>query len=136
VAIEGGPAGYPKQGDFGVGYPYWYTKNNLVFVFPAKLCNFMINYLIEGPGQKMTLRPYRWDFFNESKISEIQQKKGATLQTIVDEYFLKAVTGAIDINATWDDYVKQWRTNGGDDIIAELKKTPLVTELRKGVAQY
>lgn len=130
------PAGYPKQGGLGIGYPYWYTKENFYLVFSTKICDFLVDYLIDGPGQKFAIRPYRTDFFNETKFSEINAKVSGTLNTIVDEYYVKAIIGELDIDATWNDYVQRWRTNGGNDLLAELKKAPLAAELRKGTTKY
>jgi putative aldouronate transport system substrate-binding protein len=40
-----------------------------------------------------------------------------SLAKISDEYKVKAVLGNADIDSTWDDYVKNWRSAGGDKAI-------------------
>lgn len=47
------------------------------------------------------------------------QKKWSTLEKLEDETFLKIITGAEDISA-FDDFVAQWKQQGGDEILAEL----------------
>ena len=78
------------------------------------------------------MRPYKWDFFNDTNLVEVNQRVGETLGTMFNEYFLRALTGEIDVDDTWDDYVERWHENGGDDVLAELAKAPIVSELRRG----
>ena len=40
------------------------------------------------------------------------------------EFFAKAVTGEIDIDAEWDDYVARWMEAGGNELMAEIAKMP------------
>ena len=47
-----------------------------------------------------------------------------------------AVTGEIDIEKEWDSYVQDFRKNGGDEVLAELKKAPIVMEFREGRLEY
>lgn len=47
--------------------------------------------------------------------------KGEDVNKIVSEYYINAVTGKVDIDATWDDYVKNVRKAGLDDILADYE---------------
>lgn len=51
--------------------------------------------------------------------TDLMQKKWSTLEKLEDETFLKIITGAEDISA-FDDFVAQWKQQGGDEILAEL----------------
>ncbi|WP_186445867.1 extracellular solute-binding protein [Paenibacillus cremeus] len=39
------------------------------------------------------------------------------LGKIVDEFTIKSILGNTDIDKSWDDYVKRWRSAGGDQVI-------------------
>ena len=56
--------------------------------------------------------------------------------TLVISFFFKAITGDIDAAAEWDAYVAEWRRAGGDDIISELERAPIVSEFRQGRLTY
>jgi ABC-type glycerol-3-phosphate transport system substrate-binding protein len=130
------PEGYPKDGAFFNIYPRGETKERIKFIYNTNLADFYNNFLLAEKGQKLSLRPYRFDLFTETELSDLWTKKGATLNSIHDEFYLNAVTGQIDIDAEWDNYVSSWRKNGGDELIAELKKAPIVSELLKGNTVY
>ena len=46
---------------------------------------------------------------------------GADLQDIEVTFYVKAITGEIDIDAEWDSYVKFWKSAGGDKQAAFVK---------------
>ncbi|NLC67316.1 MAG: hypothetical protein GX754_00715 [Clostridiaceae bacterium] len=84
-------------------------------------------------GLKYVIKPYRWDFFNETKYADVNSKYGSGLQTIWKEFFYKAIVGEVNINddAVWDAYVQKWLKEGGAELLAELEKAPVVEELSK-----
>jgi putative aldouronate transport system substrate-binding protein len=129
------PAGYPKIGAFGSQYPLYWTFDRLIFLYPEKNYNFK-NYLLRGNGRKYEIVPYRYDLFNETKIPDILKKNGAAMNTMRDEFFFKAITGALDVDKEWDGHVASWLKAGGQDYLNELAKAPLYAELRKGVVKY
>ena len=45
---------------------------------------------------------------------------------------MKGIVGDIDIEKKWDSYVKQWKESGGQAIMDENEKAPLVSDLREG----
>jgi len=127
-------AGYAKQGGFGSVYPAYQTSDRNIFLYPTGVRTF-IDYLLAG-GRKYEITPYRVDLFNETNLPTVNRRVGATLGTAADEYMFKAMTGQVDIDATWNDYVNTWLKNGGQEILAELAKAPLYDELRKGNVKY
>ncbi|WP_127583021.1 ABC transporter substrate-binding protein [Paenibacillus koleovorans] len=82
-------------------------------------------------GRKLIYANARHDYFNETKYNELRSKYTAKLKTITDEYLFKAITGEINIDATWDNYVKNYLDNGGRELTSELEKAPRVADLRK-----
>lgn len=42
---------------------------------------------------------------------------------------MSAITGEIDIEAEWDNYVESYLDNGGTELIAEMEKAPRVEDL-------
>ncbi|MFV0400771.1 MAG: extracellular solute-binding protein [Oscillospiraceae bacterium] len=54
-----------------------------------------------------------------SKASPTMEMKWATLEKLEDETFLQIITGEKPIEA-FDEFVKNWKSLGGDDITAEL----------------
>ncbi|WP_135552248.1 type 2 periplasmic-binding domain-containing protein [Paenibacillus cymbidii] len=82
-------------------------------------------------GKKTLLRPYKYDRFNETKLSDLRAKLSAKLKTITDEYFFKAIIGEVNIDSTWNGYVDNWLKNGGSDVLAEIEKAPKVADLLK-----
>jgi putative aldouronate transport system substrate-binding protein len=81
-------------------------------------------------GREMAYRPFKWDYFNQTKYNELNTKYGAKLKTITDEFLFKSITGEINVDSAWDAYVKDWRNSGGDELLAELEKAPKVADLR------
>lgn len=121
-------------GDDKNGFRYYsHTMNTeqfLVYITPKDVMKLLNDYFFnKDKGMKLLIRPYKYDFFNETNYKTLYSTLGQKLQTIVDEFTFKAITGEIDVEASWDNYVKQWRTNGGDQLLAELEKSPKVADL-------
>ncbi len=129
------PNGYPENGKIS-GYPPLRPPERLKMLLPGRLAAFFNDVLLADRGQKWALRSDRMDYMGETEIQQINERYGADLDTIFEEYFFQAVVGEIDVESTWDGYVADWREAGGDRLIAELKKAPLVSELRKGKLVY
>jgi putative aldouronate transport system substrate-binding protein len=130
------PGDVTKAGNFPNSYPPSYTKDKIKFVWSAKLLNLYNTWMFAERGQALSIRPYRSDLFNETRYSELNAKYGATLGTIVNEFQLKAITGVLDVDAEWDAYVANWNKNGGAELMAEMAKAPILSELRKGKRVY
>ena len=130
------PAGYPKIGRFPNEYPNFIPKDRLAFYQNPTLSAFFNNWYYTDAGRQLSLMPYRWDLLGETALGDMQSKYGATLNTIRDEFTLKAITGQINIDAEWDAYVASWMSNGGTELLAELAKAPLAEPLLSGRLEY
>lgn len=76
-------------------------------------------------------RPYRIDLFGDTKYGELVSTYGATINTLVDEFFYNAIGGNIDIDAEWDKYIENLNKSGYAEMREELQKAPLYSELAK-----
>jgi len=128
------PEGYPKVGKFTT-YPAMYLLPNFRFLYTAPIYEFVNNYSMKE-GQDYAVRPYKWDQFNETGLYDVYAQYGAGLNSLLEEFFFKAITGAANLDADWDVYVKQFMENGGEEYIAELEKAPILSELLKGNFKY
>lgn len=114
----------------------WSVVNGLYTVNP-KVTNEMYNKEIGSMGvslvdvdmdlwKKMNsaaaMIPYQVDANNPTLpiftysnfgVSDTLTKRGTDMDTIVREYLWKAITGKVDIDGTWDGYVKNWMDAGG-----------------------
>ncbi len=61
--------------------------------------------VIRGPG------------FAYTGINEADQQYGSDLGTIVTEFRINAITGKIDIDSEWDNYVERWWDFGGREVL-------------------
>lgn len=129
------PDGHPKYGPFSHQY-YNYTAEASPVIYPT--WDFTVEHFV-GPdsyGQRHGLFTHRFDLFGETEYEKMRLEYGAALGTIEDEFFYGVVTGEIDLDAEWDDYLAKWRRSGGDEILAEMAKMPLVSGLKEGIRQY
>ena len=129
------PAGEMAQGSWSV-YPPFYTPEFLKYVYAEDLGKFAKAFLSAPRGQSLSYRTHTFDILNETKLPDILRNSGDTLNTLFNEFFFKAITGEIDVNTQWDAYVKEWKANGGQDLLDELAKAPLVSGLRQGKIIY
>ncbi len=59
--------------------------------------------------------------FYAPRANEAASMYGSDVGTIVSEYYANAITGKVDIDATWDDYVKSVYDAGLTEILAEYE---------------
>ena len=124
------------QGTFPAApYPPVAMVSRLKYVLPKKVADFFTDNLL-ARAQEYTLRPYRYDSMGETGVSGIMAESGATLNTIADEFYFKAITGQVDIDAEWDAYVAKWKSAGGEKLTAEYQKATIVSEFMKGKIVY
>ena len=103
-----------------------------------------------GPGQginwamlvrepymmKIAVRDHREDIFNRTDYVKLWSRYGGNLQAFREETWWKWVTdSSIDIDAEWPGFVEQWLANGGQEVIDELQKAPLVEDILSGALQ-
>ena len=74
--------------------------------------------------------------FRETGMADLFDVYGEGLNTLVDEYYYKVVTGQADLADDWDEYVAKWKANGGDKFITEMQKAPIVAEYLAGRRTY
>ena len=89
-------------------------------------------FVAAGGKYNMSERAYREDIFNQTRYAELWAQHRGALQTIRDDFFWKAVTTDIDIEAEWPGYVQTWMDAGGRALLDEIEKAPLVTDIREG----
>lgn len=121
-----------EEGDMG----FWayshrtYHNERLDWLNHVKTAELMENFFAAPEVvEEYAIRPYRFDLFNETDQSALESRYQAQLDTLVEEFRLNGITGQIDVAAEWDDYLEKYRNNGGNELLAELEKAPLVTEL-------
>ena len=125
--------GYDLGGSTGFNY-YNHPTNTDEFMpfqygeWPNKIYDFH-----KGKGKELQIRPYKYDYFSETDITEVERVYGESLNTIRDEFWIRSITQAdADIDAEWDDYVQTWMGAGGTEYMAELEKAPVVEDLLAG----
>lgn len=124
---------YPREeGDMG----FWaynfrtYPGKRVVWLSDTKTMQLMDDFFNHPDVvEEMAIRPHRHDLFNETNQQEVNSRYGAQLATIQDEFRMGAITGEVDIDAEWDNYVETWRNNGGNELLEEMEKAPLVSDL-------
>jgi hypothetical protein len=79
-------------------------------------------------------RAYREDLFNQTRYNELWAQGGSALNTIRDDFFWRAITTDLDIEAEWPGYVETWMNNGGRELLDELEMAPTVADIRAGRA--
>ena len=124
------PDDYPEVGPISV-YPPVTTPERMVYQFPLELANFYEDYLFTAGAQYAKL-PARDDFFSDAGTTDIQRNYGDTMETLFQEFFYRAITGAIDIDSEWDTYVDQFTANGWGQMKEALMQSPVVPELVDG----
>ena len=106
------------------------------FARPAAVVKYWDFMLSDDGGQAFSLFPYRWDLLGETEVGEMEIKHGTAVNTLEEEFYYKAITGQIDVDAEWDAYVQQWNDHGGEAIMAEVAKAPIVAGFRTGDLRY
>lgn len=124
---------YPaEEGDMG----FWaynfrtYPGNRLQWLTSGYTFNLMEKFFAKPEVvDKMAIRPHRYDLFNETNLTELENRYSGQLNTIVDEFRMRSIVGEIDIEEEWDDYVQNYLNSGGQEILEELEKAPLVSDI-------
>ena len=89
--------------------------------------------LREPYPMEIAVRDHREDIFNRTEYVKLWARYGGNLQTFREETWWKWVTdSSIDIDAEWPGFVEQWLANGGQEVIDELQKAPLVADILSG----
>lgn len=118
------PAGAPARGGFPTNYPNYQPVESFAFTYPPPQTDWILNHLFGDRVRSRTFATEYFDIFNETDFRDVSARRGEALQTMTAEFFAKAVTGEIDIDAEWDAYVANWMDAGGDELMAEIAKMP------------
>ena len=130
------PEGEWKTGAWPSGYPVPYLLENVKFLYSKKYVEHLNNYLLTEKGDAIAMRTYKQDVFNETGLVDVNKKYGETLQTMTDEFETKAISGQLNIEEEWDNYVATWLASGGNEYLQEVDKSPIIEELLKGKRVY
>lgn len=130
------PEGELKIGEWPTVYPPAYTPSRQKFLLSTQYGTFLEEWLLGDWGKELAIRSYRWDLFSETDLDDVYEEFGATLGTMQEEFFYGAVMGEVDVDSEWDAYVRKWRNSGGNELLAEYEKAPILSELLKGNIVY
>lgn len=107
-----------------------YYGDHLTWLNHVKTAELMEKFFAKPEiVEQFAIRPVRYDLFNETEQSELESRYQAQLDTLVQEFRINGITGKIDIEAEWDGYVENYMNNGGSQLLEELEKAPLVSDL-------
>lgn len=118
------PADAPARGGFPTNYPNYSPVESFAFTYPPQQTAWILGHLFGDRVQSRTFATEYFDIFNQTGFREAQSRRGEALQTMTAEFFARAVTGDIDVDAEWDRYVADWMAAGGDELMAEIAKMP------------
>jgi hypothetical protein len=140
-APEDIPAGYPKAGGFGVMPVRAFKRDLLKYEAPRLIAEFLPDYADSPTVLGRIVYPYRYDFLytNRFDMTTIRTSYDYLRSMFIEhthKFYAGALEGSINIDAQWDDYVKEWLEWGGDDYIRMLEKFPITGEFLKGNLVY
>jgi len=82
-----------------------------------------------GSWLKWQHRPYKADLANETGYEKINQSISGDLDAYVASYRTQAVLGQIDVDDTWEDYLKELERIGYNTMMDELEAIPSIEEM-------
>lgn len=88
-----------------------------------------------GSWLKWQHRPYKADLANETGYEQISQSISGDLDAYVASYRTQAILGQIDVDATWEDYLKELDRIGYYTMMDELEAIPSIEEMLKEYEQ-
>ena len=88
--------------------------------------------LSTGKWSWVANKPYRYDVFEETGFLDVRKTYGTALGTLNSEFMWRIITGQGDLDGEWDAHVERFMDSGGAELLAELKKAPIVPELEMG----
>jgi ABC-type glycerol-3-phosphate transport system substrate-binding protein len=139
-AAEDVPAEYKFNNSASIQmslYPQYYLKDSTArFLRPEELNVWWENVFYGSVGQRLSIYYNKWDMFGETNLRDLYEQYGEGLNTMLNEFYIEAIIGDKNLDADWDAYAANWRKNGGNEVIAEMKKAPLVLSLKKGIIKY
>ena len=117
-------------------YPHGYETKELAALHGLPPGAEIVKPVLFDSITDIIIFPLRFDPQNKTNEQEVRKNYGSALKTIEDEYLVKAITGEVDIDSSWDDYVAQWRKAGGDELLTEQAQGLLYDEFMNGNIVY
>ncbi len=116
---------------------YWYPWTHDITKKSGALWATIENELLENqPYRDDYLQNYRYDFLNETNVSEMRKRYMSALTTVIQNYTANFILGEIDVDTGWDDYIAELESNGMDEYLGEIAKAPLVSAYLEGRIEY
>ncbi|MBP1993408.1 ABC transporter substrate-binding protein [Paenibacillus eucommiae] len=118
----------PKVDNYNGNY---ISPKELQYLYHDELTAKLYKYAGGEWAEKYGIYPHRNDMFSETKLADLSKQYDSGLETMRKEFMYKAITGEVDIDKEWDNYLKKLDSAGLEKIHVELNKAPLVSELLK-----
>jgi ABC-type glycerol-3-phosphate transport system substrate-binding protein len=125
----------PSLGRF-FHYPYGYHEDMIRWIYSPQFVRIWDNWFAPGHSESYHTRPYKWDLFTETEMKAIADRQGEGLNTLANEFFMQVVTGQLDLDAEWDNYVARWMAEGGDQVYEAMQNSIIIKALHEGRIEY
>ena len=117
-------------------YPYGYHADMIRWIYSPQFVQIWDNWFNPGNSEYYHTRPYKWDLFTETEMKAIADRKGEGLNTLANEFFMQVVTGQVDLDAEWDNYVARWMAEGGEQVYEAMQNSIIISALHEGRIEY
>ncbi|NSW89638.1 MAG: hypothetical protein HPY74_02960 [Firmicutes bacterium] len=95
-----------------------YLTMDVVKTFLSKDAINLVMSTINHPLMRSIVDSGRLITLNKDKVNTAEMDK------LVKEFYFNAITGKVDVNSEWDNYVKKWMDFGGKILTEEAQKAP------------
>ena len=129
---------HPNEAKLGrfFHYPYGYHMDMIRWIYSPQFVQIWDNWFAPGHSEYYHTRPYKWDLFTETEMKAIADRQGEGLNTLANEFFMRVVTGQVDLDAEWDNYVARWMAEGGDQVYEAMQNSIIIEALHEGRIEY
>lgn len=131
------PKSPEESGALGLGFYQHviYDKDMTVYLTNKEYAP-IVDWLLSDEADAMRVYNHRADLFSETDFSNYVTTYGPELTSIQEEFYYRAITGEVDIDAEWENYIKKLKDAGAEGLIEILNKMPLLEALREGKIEY
>ena len=129
---------HPNEAKLGrfFHYPYGYHMDMIRWIYSPQFVQIWDNWFAPGHSEYYHTRPYKWDLFTETDMKAIADRQGEGLNTLANEFFMRVVTGQVDLDAEWDAYVARWMAEGGEQVYEAMQNSIIIEALHEGRIEY
>ena len=129
---------HPNEATLGrfFHYPYGYHMDMIRWIYSPQFVQIWDNWFAPGHSEYYHTRPYKWDLFTETEMKAIADRQGEGLNTLANEFFMRVVTGQVDLDAEWDNYVARWMAEGGEQVYKAMQNSIIIEALHEGRIEY